>query len=329
MTNSSLAFLFGAGASFGASASTGAKHVQPYSPPLMCELYNKLAEDIPEQWGPESPLASYAEQFRKDFETTFSEVILGRAPFTRDSLSLLERQRPLALYFSRFILDSSGIDYYSLLLRSLKEQERIHHSFFGALNYDCLFEQAADKLGLHVDYSCGETRPGAIRVAKIHGSCNFITQGIFQNQRAQMATPGVHYEVKVTFLPPIDVELTLKDKFSSVEPEYFPVMSQISAEKQHLVAPMEIQDIRNRWHEGVINAAVVVVIGVSYNINDSHILKTMEKVSVPILYIGGGEYFEKWRGTNQRFEYIHNTFEQGFKLLLSRLGVQPVADTPN
>lgn len=323
MTNSSLAFLFGAG------ASKAAKHVQPYSPPLMCELYNELAKVFPAEWGAESPLAKHGEQFRKDFETTFSEVVLGRAPFTRDSLSLLERQRPLALYFSRFILDSSGIDYYSLLLRSLKEQERIHHSFFGALNYDCLFEQAADKLGLHVDYSCGETRPGAICVAKIHGSCNFITQGIFQNQRAQMATPGVHYEVKVTFLPPIGVELTLKNRFSSVKPEYFPVMSQISPEKQQLVAPVKIQDIRNRWHEGVINAAVVVVIGVSYNTNDIHILETIKEVSVPIFYIGGGEDFKKWHGTNERFEHIHDTFEQGFKLLLSRLGVQPVADTPN
>ncbi len=144
-----------------------------------------------------------------------------------------------------------------------------------------------------------------------------------------MATPGVHYEVEVTFLSPIYVELILKQALSSFEPSYFPVMSQISAEKEHLVAPVKIQDIRNRWHEGVLNAAVVVVIGVSYNTNDSHILKTIKEVSVPIFYIGGGEDFKKWHGTNERFEHIHNTFEEGFKPLLSRLGVQPVADTPN
>src|SRR6266850_95352 len=124
MTNQ-IVFLFGAG------ASKGATHIQPYCPPLMRELYDELAKYDPTEWGPTRPLSEYADRFRKDFEATFSEVVLripkdDTAPrVTLDSLTMLELQRPLALYFSQFSLDSSKLDYYSKLLASLHAAGRI------------------------------------------------------------------------------------------------------------------------------------------------------------------------------------------------------------
>ena len=76
MSNSSLVLLFGAG------ASKGAGHVQPDAPPLMSELYERLAEQHPAEWGPASDPGKYSSQFRQDFEKTYSEVVIKEAPFT-------------------------------------------------------------------------------------------------------------------------------------------------------------------------------------------------------------------------------------------------------
>ncbi len=106
----SIAFLFGAG------ASKGAGQALPYPPPLANQLYDELARYCPEEWGPKSPNHTHAQDFRDKFEETFSRVVLkidvgpDLPPFTPDSLTLLERQRTLALYFSRFYVKPDGSD---------------------------------------------------------------------------------------------------------------------------------------------------------------------------------------------------------------------------
>jgi hypothetical protein len=71
--------------------------VLPDAPPLMSELYDRLAEQYPAEWGPASFPGKYSPQFQQDFEKTYSEVVIKEAP--RDTLTLLELLRPLALYF--------------------------------------------------------------------------------------------------------------------------------------------------------------------------------------------------------------------------------------
>ncbi len=135
-----------------------------------------------------------------------------------------------------------------------------------------------------------------------------------------------HRSARSFFLPPVSVEERLSRRFAGREPAHFPVMSQISPEKEHLVAPVKIQEIRNKWHEAVSHAtAIVVIIGVSYNENDSHIVEPIKKVSVPLFYIGGKPDFEKWHVDDAQFEHIAQDFEEGFEPLLSRLGIQPLA----
>jgi len=295
----------------------------------MCELYDELAKAFPSKWGRGSPLGNHGEQFRKDFEAAFSDVIQKKAPFTLDSLSLLESQRQLAKYFSRFVLDSTGRDNYSILLRSLRKSERNHNSLFGALNYDCLFEQAAYRLGLQVDYSCSDINPSTIHVAKVHGSCNFITE-ISGYGSALLSSPGVHLEVPLTCLPPVEVEKMLVEKFSRMDPVCLPVMNQISPGKEQLVAHAKIQGFRNKWRESASEARprAVVIIGVSYNPHDIHILEAIEKICVPLFYIGGKEDFEEWHLRNAHFRHVAKTFEEGVEPLLSQLENLPVADLP-
>jgi len=189
------AFLFGAGASKALGM-----HVKPRTPPLMCELYDELAIFFQKEWESGGLFGIYANQFRKDFEQhadrfrknfeqTFTEVVLKNTSeyaLPGPALSLLESQRPLALYFSRFVPDRTRMDYYTKLLDALGRSGNIPHTVFGSLNYDCLFEQAARNLNLRIDYECGNGVDD-IRVAKIHGSSNFIAQ-IDQRIMAMLVT---------------------------------------------------------------------------------------------------------------------------------------------
>lgn len=309
---------------FGAGASKGAGHVDPYCPPVMQHLYEELARSFPEKWGPGSSMDKHEEKFRQNFEEAFAEIVLrvGKDNFgpliTPPSLSILEAQCPLALYFSRFVLDSSGLDCYSKLLSRLKDSGKIPHCLFGSINYDCLFEQAALKLGLWSDYDCihGESA----QVAKLHGSCNFITTEL-SGQRHMLAGQGVHYEVQLNFLPVVNLEATLRCKISGIQPAHLPVMSQVSPGKEDVLAPRRILEIRQKWAIAVSAAATVVIIGVSYNQNDTHIVEAIRKAPAKLLYIGDDESFKAWKAVNGNTEYISETFEKGFNLLLHGIGI--------
>jgi hypothetical protein len=289
----------------------------------MRELYDELAKYEPEEWGPTSSLAAYADRFREDFEATFSEVVLkipknDTGPrLTIDTLTLLEKQRPLARYFSRFHLDSSNKDYFSLLLTALKDADRISNSLFASINYDCLLEQAAHRLGFRVDYLCTENI--AVRVAKLHGSCNFITKRLSANDRAMLAAPSVRYEIPIDFLSPMDIEKTLVSKLTN--PAYIPVMSQVSPGKEQHVSPHKIQEMRNSWSQALSGAKRLAIIGVSHNPNDTHIIAPIRNTQAEILYIGDKENFGKWQAENKNFRHTGNSLEEGFERLIKALGL--------
>ena len=295
---------------FGAGASNGVGHILPCAPPLGRYIYDKLAECFPEEWGPGSQLACYSAGLRQDFEKTmFNQVC-----FWNSSLAILEWQQQMAVYFSRFTPDSTGEDLYSRLLSFLRDTGKIRNTIFASLNYDCIFEQAAYKLGFQVDYSCGETEDNAIRVFKVHGSCNFITGDIGQ-WKQHLTNPNSHLNCRMNCLRPVDVEKTLESNFSDVNAFYYPVMSLYSFGKDSLVSGTRIQEIRNAWRRCVSNASVVVIIGVRPNSEDTHVwIPIMETPAKPF-YIG----FDSWAPANSRFKFLGKTFEKGFDNLRDQL----------
>ena len=238
---------------------------------------------------------------------------------TLPTLSILQHQVRLALYFSQFTLDPTGRDLYSKLLQFLCESGKIERSFFASLNYDCLFEQAARSRGLQVNYLGDDANDTAIRVAKVHGSCNFITERLSQRDKALLATPGMHYEKQFRNLPPEDVERRLSQKVSGPDPDVFPVMTQASIGKEQPLAGVKIQEIRNQWSKQVSIADVLAIIGVSPRENDDHIWEPICRRASRILYIGGKREFQKWRDANSHFQLIGETFQGGFEALVSHL----------
>ena len=310
------AFLLGAGAS-----KASGMHVKPCTPPLMGELYDELTRAFPKEWGAGSRLEGHRDQFRKDFEQTFTEVVLKNTneyALSGPALSLLEGQRPLALYFSSFVLDRTRVDYYSKLLDALGRSGNIPHTVFGSLNYECLFERAARTLNLPIDYWGNAV--DSVRVAKLHGSSNFIAQ-IGQKERALLASTPVQVELPVITLPVENLEKELGDKLLGGRIGYLPIMSQVSRYKELLLAPAAIQRMRNGWNAGVHDAKVVAIIGVSFNSYDQHIIEQIENASGTVLYIGDEESFKKWQAVNSSAQCLGRRLEDGFDALLTHLGI--------
>ena len=299
---------------FGAGASKGAGHTLPFPPPQGLDVYDKLAREFPSEWGSGSRLGRYAAGLRQDFEgTMFKEVCTWEA-----SLSVLEWQRTMALFFSRFVLDSTSRDLYSRLLLALQASGRIHDAVFASLNYDYLLEQAANRIGLGVDFFGKEQRQNNIVVFKLHGSCTFVTPDI-SGSRHQLTNPNSALGCGMEWLPPDNVESALVSRFSDPRTSHYPVVSLYSLGKNSLVGGTQVQEIRNAWTRCMSNAAVVAIVGVRPSSEDGHVWKPISSTSAKLLYIGSQKDFHKWKSANASFEIIGTAFEDGFEALLEHV----------
>jgi hypothetical protein len=323
-----IVFLFGAGASKGAAQG----HVRPDSPPLMTELYDRLAKRYPSEWGPANRRAAYADRYRQDFEKAFTELDLGRAPDLppgvrgSSGLGAIEAQWPLAVYFSEFRLDGARKDSYSRLLNYLLRSNLIEDCFFSSLNYECLFEQAVRTAGSRVDWlleaaaapargTVEDDWPGVREsadvayVAKLHDPCNFNARAE-QMVSAQLSTGHTHVETRIDASDPFTA-LT-----GGVAGRPFPIMTQISPNRDDFLAPGKIFQLRQIWGKAIGNASLIVVIGVAPRPYDGHVWEPLAKATDDIVYIGGRPDADAWRRCNPRFRSIGSTFRSGFRHLL-------------
>jgi hypothetical protein len=322
---------------FGAGASKGAEHVTPDTPPLMYQLYDRLALRFPTEWGPSSTRAPHADRYRENFEKAFTEIDLGRAPgippgTPLPGLNAIEAQRPLAVYFSEFQLDLSRCDFYSRLLDFLRRSGLIEDCFFSTLNYDCLFEQAAIRTGFRLDYlldaasamlsaTAGENWPGArassdlVYLAKLHGSCTFNTPDeewlrVMLSGGNTFVDPNMH--VSDLFTP-------LTEKAAE---QMFPIMTQMtSPDRYNFLGGTRLFQFRQIWALAIHNAALIVVIGAAPRQYDDHILGPLQGATGNIVYIGSGRDAAAWRECNPRFQQIGTTFDEGFRTLLTLLAL--------
>ena len=313
MNERCIVILFGAGASYGA----GADYVLPEVPPLGEKLYNALATQYPNEWGSGSQLGRWADKFRHDFEQTMFDEVLPRVP----SLSLLEWHRPVAAFFARYRLDGSGHDMYSRLLAELKTKGLLGRLTLGSLNYECLLEQAVIKLGLAIDYMLDDDHPAeSIPLAKIHGSSNFVTEDLF-SWRPYLTNAGSSTESPFTVLPVHGLEDSLQRKFSTYEPAYFPVLGMYSQHKPSIVASVKLSRLRNILKQRIVDANVLVLIGLRPSSDrDPHLWKPVARSRASkIGYVGGTDHYEILKQLQGKAVHLAETFEAGFTAVLSTL----------
>jgi hypothetical protein len=301
---------------FGARASYGAGHVCPEAPPLGEKLYNALATQFPNEWGPGSQLGRWADNFHHDFEWTMSDEVLPRLPW----LSLLEWHRPVATFFAKYRLDGSGEDLYSRLLAELKTKGILGRLTLGSLNYECLLEQAVVQLGLATDYMLDDTHPAeSIPLAKIHGSSNFVAEDRF-SWRHYLTNAGSTTEWPFTVLPVHGLEDALQRKFSTDEPAFFPVLGMYSPQKPSIVAQIKLSKLRNILGQRIIGAKALVLIGLRPTDHDPHLWEPVAKSRASkIGYIGSTDHYEILKKRQGNAVHLAETFEDGFTAILRML----------
>lgn len=307
-----ITFLLGAGASYGVG------HTLPTSPPLGNTLYDALAREYPNNWGPNSMIGrKYADGLRTNFEETFTNEVSRSIP----AIDVLEWFCDVARFFAKFSPDGTGDDLYTRLLAFLKSRDILATATFASLNYDCLFELAALGLGLNVNYFARDDDPSALQVLKLHGSSNFITDELSE-WRPHLTMPGSFLGCRLNVLSPRNLQKVLEGKFrESIHNYYFyPILSLYAVGKNTHLAPEKIQEFRNAWSQEAAQATHLAIGGVRFNSHDHHITNSVKETHAQtILYVGSREDFAAWHTLNSNCQHLGERFEESFARLCDAL----------
>ncbi len=127
---------------FGAGASHGSIHVNPYPPPLGHKLFDELKLHFPNTWRKLS--SKYDHFFKDNFEFGMEKISV--LPETQYYVNYL--MRDMRKYFCNFE-SSNDSNLYTQFLNHLKDS--FTDIIFASLDYDLLFELSGRKIGLEVD----------------------------------------------------------------------------------------------------------------------------------------------------------------------------------
>ena len=200
-----------------------------------------------------------------------------------------------------------------MLVSALKKSGCLTRVTLGSLNYDCLLEQAIAALGLAIDYKCDVSASrGLVPVAKIHGSCSFITEDLFPRRAYLTNAHGSALECSFRVLPLENLVRQLVEKFATYNPAFYPVLGLYAPDKPSVVASAKLQKLKNTLADRVRQARVLALIGVRPNSRDPHLWEPVaESRASTIAYVGGAAEFEALRELQNRAEHLARTFEDG------------------
>lgn len=274
---------------FGAGASNGAGHVLPKAPPLGKDLYKELTHYCPPSWG------SLPEEIKASFETGFEQGM--RVLWDKYSSGIALLMRHMTLYLAQFRPDGSHQDLYSRLLQELKRAGTTSGVLFSTLNYECVLEVAASALGFKVDYGEGKVTSDAVRVLKLHGSCNFLSGGI-------QATGGVTFTRGVVFdggLRPVNPNEAIQYCLSNTA--LYPAMALYMNAKPIQIGQSVVHGLQLRWGEQVRKAKRILIIGVRPYSEDTHIWGPLAECSGELGFVGPEQDFIEWREKYRSSKY--------------------------
>ena len=283
---------------FGAGASYGSTHIQPESPPLGGNLFEKLAKLYPATWGALPP------EYIKEFENNFESGMLKVMESGNHWISPL--MQAMTLFFSSFTPDSSGLDLYSQLITKLKTTGGTINTLFSTLNYECVLELAASQQGVSVNYNELPNPANSVTVWKLHGSCNFIPnpQEISMRRGASYAWGMT---INVGLIPSSPSEAA---KWVMGDTTLYPAMCMFTLNKPSQISPGVFAEYQRKWAELVLNAENVVIIGVKPHSPDKHIWEPLSVTKAKLYFVGGESEFNSWAPDreNRKTHYLGSTF---------------------
>ena len=253
--------LFGAGASHGSEPEAGNK-----TPPLGKYLFQELCK----LGGISSQLpADIKESFYGDFEE-------GMAAFNKGMrVQLQSFHRELSSYLADFF--PSPKSYYVEVLRLLHKRNVI----FSSLNYDMMFEEAVEILGMKTNYGLDRV-PGTVRLIKPHGSINFWPDIPFINAtNIKIETYG-----SVILAPVEPVSRQDAKRKCGTDTMFAPAISMYAKGKEVSVCPNYVAEHQAMFTHACRKASQIIIIGVRVVPEDAHIWKAILKSRSEVTYFG-------------------------------------------
>ena len=294
---------------FGAGASYGSGDVFPERPPLGGGLFGELARCYPGTWGtlPEEIRSSFC----KDFE------IGMRALWEGYSWIVPRLMQEMALYFVQFRPRSAGSTLYCTLAKELLRNGAKDPPLISTLNYECLIELAISGQSLTVNYGEFPGPIGTVTVWKLHGSCNFLPEGI-QANRSVTFTRDVLFDTSLR----VAADLNEVCEFCLADNALPPAMCLFMEGKPAQVSRSSILAIQESWRSIVSAAEQVFLVGVRPNPADDHLWGALAHTPARLFWIGNHEEFSEWTVSHRRggaSEFVANYFEDGLGRLTDEI----------
>lgn len=295
-----VAVLIGAGASYGAG------EVFNKRPPLGWALFSELAQSYPDTWG-EAP----EEKFSAGFEQGMAEMWRTGSP------RLMPMLLHMGLYFTQFRMVNQQANAYVHLLHLLRDNNLLGSATFASLNYETLFEQSAESLGLGIHPAPAKNHPNCIPVLKPHGSSNYFPAANIILDNSTMSYTDTYY----------DSDIVVEDRAAALRRyswNFPPAMSLYAQGKDSPVGRSFLAAVRNQWRIAAMAADVIITVGVHPNAADGHVWAPILRGSrSPVWYIGGRSpeqpYFEAAAALGPRLVHVADRFDQGLVELARKL----------
>lgn len=290
---------------FGAGASYGAGDIVPNPPPLGGGLFSELRSTFPFSWG------SLPRNLTTAFDDDFERGMLELQNFNSTLYAPLYRD--MGLYFAQF---SPGLgrtlydDFVAEFSPSISSGDLI----FSSLNYECVLEHSLSEQGHAISYFAEPDEEGAC-VLKLHGSCNFLSQGL--------EASGIQFTEGIMFDGGLKaVQRREAAEYCRSNTALYPAMALFRPDKHVQVGSNTIEAVQQTWADAIEDASKIAVIGVYPQPHDTHIWDIISDSDAQIFYIGSQDAFEEWCDDNRpdgKDTFVSNRFDDGFNDLVAGL----------
>ena len=284
MSDKKLLFLFGAGASHGCDC------VIPPKPPLGKDLFNHLLNDESLRfWRDYSQRFpdSIKEEFELNFESAFSKLVRLYSDETYKIVMLQHLQVELADYLFKFdIPNNFSTNNYFRLIKILQNNNLLYQSNFSSLNYDCIFEKILVAMKIkYCNYlgNVGEIYNEKIKLFKPHGSSNYIIKRRNFDVQVASFSPAISLDFPIEAINfKTFAEINKMEHRSNL----WPIMSLYNFEKENRICFTSLKNIRKKLDYTIHKATHIILIGVRYVENDTHIWSPINKSKGKLIYFG-------------------------------------------
>jgi hypothetical protein len=193
----------------------------------------------------------------------------------------------MARFFSIFTIPATPPNLYVELIHSLLDGGDI---LYGTLNYECLLELAAARLGHTVSYFADpRTTVEGLPIWKLHGSCNFRVRGLEATRGVQYSPTGIEFDASIQ---PIDPGMV--QAYYSSNTALYPAMALYAAGKPISMSPTPIRAAQERWNAHIATCERVILIGVHPYSEDRHIWDSLASTAAQLAAVGNAEAFTSW-----------------------------------